>query len=319
MRQASQPLASSLADIHSGMSEHRIRPLPARARAVADAPVEALVSSAEELARRWALALLAASPLAEMSGVPLEEIARYAPALCASVARSLSSEEELATFDAGARDPGERSTSAVAGLSALAAGWDATAAVEQIEALRGVIWRAALGELGEPGARQVGDLSDRLASVCAVVLACALAERPTAAREDLAGPVFAPPREQILYSAPASTPGAARAVLIDELDEAQRSVQPRAALRRDDRPPAPGAARTGSDSEHPGAASRSGQRQTSPTTPRPLPWDTPLQRSAASADLAPPSAEPGGPSEGIDDPVMRVRRGPGAPADRQRS
>ncbi len=217
------------------MSEDRIRPLPARARAVADAPVGALVARGEELARKWALALLGARPLAEMAGVPLEDIARYAPALCASVARSLSSEEELATFDAGARDPGERSSSAAAGLSALAAGWDAMAAVEHVEALRGVIWRATLEELRDPGARQVADMSDRLASVCATVLACALAERPTAAREDLVRPTFAAPREQVLHSAPAPAPGAVRAVLIDERDEAQRSAQ-RRTERRDGRP-----------------------------------------------------------------------------------
>lgn len=316
MRQASQRLASSLADIHSGVSEHRISPLSARARAVADAPVGALVARAEELARRWALALLGTRSLAEMSGVPLEDIARYAPALCASVARSLSSEEELATFDGGAGDPGERGSSAAAGLSALAAGWDATAAVEHVEALRGVIWRAALEELRDPSVRQVADLSDRLASVCATVLTCALAERPTAAREDVARPAFAAPRERVLYSAPAPAPGAARAVLIDELDEAQRSAQPRAAWRRDDRPSAPAAAHTSARApERPGAPSRTGSPQASPATPRPLPWDTPLQRS----DVAPPPTEVGGPIEEIDDPVMRVRRGPGMPADRQRS
>lgn len=320
MRQASQPLASSLADIHSGVSHDRISPLPARARAVADAPVGALVARADELARRWALALLGARSLAGMAGVPLEDIARCAPALCASVARSLSSEEELATFDAGARDPGERGSSAAAGLSVLAAGWDAVAAVEQVEALRGVVWRAALEELGDPSARQVADLSDRLASVCATVLARALAELPTAAREDVARPAFAAPPERVLFSAPAQAPGAARAVLIDERDEAQRSVQPRAAWRRDDGPSAPsGADASARSPERPGAPSRPGSPQASPATPRPLPWDTPLQRSAVPSDVAPPPTEVGGPIKEIDDPVMRVRRGPGMPADSQRS
>ncbi|MFI4991407.1 MAG: hypothetical protein ACHQHO_10910 [Solirubrobacterales bacterium] len=306
------------------MSDDRISPPPARARAVADAPVGALVARAEELARRWALALLGARPLAEMSGVALEDIARYAPALCISVARSLSSEEELASLDARARDPGGRSSSAAAGLRALAACWDAATAVEQIEALRGVIWRATLQELRDPSARQVADLSDRLASVCATALACALAERPGTAHEPVPPPAFAapreqvPPREQVLYSAPAPSPGALRAVLIDEREEAQRSAQRRTAWRRDDGPPPPAPGGGAHSPERPGAANRPGPHA-SPTTPRPLPWDTPLQRSAVSSEVAPQPTEGDGSMEQIDDPVMRVRRGPGTPADRQRS
>jgi hypothetical protein len=301
------------------MDEHRISPPTARARAVADAPAEALAARAEEIAQRWALALLGARTLGEMADVPLEDIARYAPALCMAAARSLSSEDELATLCAGIGAPGERSSSALAALAALAAGWDAATAVEQVEALRGVIWRAALEELREPSARQVADLSDRLASVCATVLACALAERPTAAREDLARPTFTAPREQVLYTAPAPTPGAARALLIDERDEARRSVQPRAASRRDDRPAPPAGGGTSAHSHgRADSPSEPGESHASPTTPRPLPWDTPLQRSAVPSDIAPP-AEGDGPAEAAEDPVMRVRRGPGMPADRQRS
>jgi len=281
VQQANQRLASSPADIHSGVSDDRFSPLPARARAVADAPAVALAARAEELASKWALALLGARPLAEMGGVPLEELVRYAPALCASVARSLSSEEELASFDVGASDPGGRGGSAATGLSALAAGWTAATAVEQIEALRGVIWRAALEELRDPTARQVADLSDRLASVCAAMLASALAERPGTARERPPRPAFAGTREQVLYSAPGHSPGAPGAVLIDERDDAQRSAQPRAATR---------------------------------TAPRPLPWDTPLQPTAAlHSDLVRDPATGGG---SVEDAVMRVRRGRGTPADR---
>jgi hypothetical protein len=44
-----------------------------------------------------------------------------------------------------------------------------------------------------------------------------------------------------------------------------------------------------------------------------LPWDTPLQSSAASTHE--PAVDAGSPA--LDDPVMRVSRGPGTPADRR--
>ncbi len=323
MRQANWPLASSPTDIHSGVSDDRLSPLPARARAVADAPSEELAARAEELARRWALAIVGARPLSEMAGVPLEELARFAPALCAAVARALSSDRELASFEVGAADQGGRTGTAVAGLEALAGGWDAAAAVEHVEALRGVLWRAALEELRDPSARQVADLSDRLASVCAAVLGHALAERSTAVRDDVPRPGFVAPREQVLYSAPPGPlPGAVGAVLIDERDDAQRSARPRASWRRDDGPTVSSAtiaARARSPQPPGGSAPPGPSAPSAPsasrTAPRPLPWDTPLQSSAAPRTATGPDPAEGGPTG--EDPVMRVRRGPGAPADRR--
>jgi hypothetical protein len=315
-RQANQRLASSLADIHHGMSRDRLDPPPARARAVADAPAEALAARAEELAHSWALTLLAARPLAEMTAIPLEDLARYAPAVCASLARALSSDEELAIFDLDAREREGRGgeLAATAGLSALAAGWEASAAVGHVEALRGLLWKAALEELRDPTTRQVADLSDRLASVCAAALAYALSGRADARGAAAPGrPAFQPPREQVLYSSPAPSSGRGGAVLIDELDDAPRQARPRAAWRRGDGAPAPASAREQARPAQPpgphGALGGSASR----TAPRPLPWDTPLQSSAASTHE--PALDAGSPAP--DDPVMRVSRGPGTPADRR--
>jgi hypothetical protein len=293
------------------MSHDRLDPSPARARAVADAPAEALAARAEELAHRWALTLLAARPLAEMVAIPLEDLARYAPAVCASLARALSSDEELAIFDLDARGRGGRAGApATAGLSAIAAGWEAAAAVEHVEALRGLLWKAALEELRDPTARQVADLSDRLASVCAAALAYALAGRTEAIPAAAGRPAFPPPREQVLYNSPGPTPGAPGAVLIDELDDATRQTRPRASWRREDR---------SSGREQAQAAVPPGTKGTpgssaSRTAPRPLPWDTPLQSSPASPPQAPASDAGGRRPE---DPVMRVSRGLGTPADRR--
>ncbi len=297
------------------MSYGRPNSLPARARAVADAPAEALTARADELAHGWALALLAARPLAEMAEIPLEDLARYAPAVCASLARALSSDEELTIFDAGARDRDGRAgaPAATAGLSALAAGWEPSAAVEHLEALRGVLWKAVLEEQRDPTARQVADLSDRLASVCAAALAYALAERSETIGAGAPRAGFVPPREQVLYSAPTHSPGRVGAVLIDERDDAPRQARPPVAGRRDDGPRVPPPGREQAHSAgHPSAEGALG-RSASRTAPRPLPWDTPLQFPAASPSE--PASDAGG--DPLDDPVMRVSRGPGTPADRR--
>jgi len=286
------------------VSEHRPDPPTPRARAVADAPVQALVARAEELAHRWALALLGARPLAEMTTVPLEDIARYAPALCASLARALASDEELASLS-DACGLGHPAGDPAAALSALTAGWGAGATVAHLEALRGVIWEAALEELRDPTARQVADLSDRLACVCAAALAHALPGGVGAERGgDRAGP--AAPREQVLYSAPAPTIGGAGAVLIDEREDVQRSA--RAQPRGDHAPAAPAEqARPQRRSRAAGPPERGAARR----SPRPLPWDTPLQPSERAPDPA------AGPPAAGEDPLMRVSRGPGTPADRR--
>jgi hypothetical protein len=232
--------------------------------------------------------------------------------VCASLARALSSEEELAIFELDARGPEGRpgALAATVGLSALAAGWEPSAAVEHVEALRGLLWKAALEELRDPTMRQVADLSDRLASVCAAALAYALAGRPDALGT-AGSPAFQPPREQVLYSAPAPSPGASGAVLIDERDEAPRQARPRSTWRREDRAPAPASSLEQARQATPpgphgalGSASR--------TAPRPLPWDTPLQSSASAQE---PATDASG--RALEDPVMRVSRGPGTPADRR--
>src|SRR5204863_415730 len=69
---------------------------PSRARPVADAPVAALIAGADELAKGWLLELVASGPLAAASGLPLDDLVRDGPALCAAMARALSDDAELA-------------------------------------------------------------------------------------------------------------------------------------------------------------------------------------------------------------------------------
>ena len=66
-----------------------------RARAVADLPVDGLVARSPEIAREWALALIAQLPPGRIGEVPLQALAEQGPAICAQILRALTSESDL--------------------------------------------------------------------------------------------------------------------------------------------------------------------------------------------------------------------------------
>lgn len=299
----------------------------AGARPVADAPVGALVARADELARRWTIALILARPLAEMSELPLEDLAREGPALCAGLVRALASDGELEQMLEPGELPGQRDVSSAQRLGALAVSTGptggASSVVEAVEALRGVIWEAALGELREPSARQVADLANRLGHVCAALLSAALAGATAAGTAEQASTPAASGHAQVLYSSPSTSPGRRAAVLIDEHDESVLArqlgsegpvVEP--AMARSTAPARPVAERGRDQDEW---AARRGERGGTPhTAARPRPWDTPLEVGQSAPPVssgeavAPRPEPPDGP-----DPVMRVTRGPfSAPDER---
>jgi hypothetical protein len=296
------------------VSEHRGIERSGRARPVADAPVAALLERCEELARRWAIALILESSLAEMAEVPLEDLAREAPAVCAQVVRALDSEAELERIAASEGSRGRAGAAPTVRLGAL----DARATVEHIEALRGVIWESALAELDDPPARQVADLSDRLAFVCATLLATALGEgAPEGAHEP---PRQAPAQErgQVLFTAPQPAPGKRGATLIDEFEDAvaprqpqTRQPQTRQAEREAEAGRRSQAARRASN-EAPVAPAGPGAAR---TTPRPLPWDTPLQPAVTSRRSSDRAASAERRDVEDADEVVRITRGPGSPID----
>jgi GGDEF domain-containing protein len=150
------------------------RQQPPRARPVVDLPSEALQSQLDELAQRWAIALILARPLDAIGGLPLEELAREAPALCGQVLRALESDtelERLAQADSQSTGPGTRPQAI---LSRATGAHDAASLTRAAEALRGVLWEALLDALTAPSVRLVADVSDRLAYACAVMLESAL-------------------------------------------------------------------------------------------------------------------------------------------------
>jgi hypothetical protein len=149
-------------------------PRAPRARPVVDLPGEAMLAHAEELAKRWAIALILARPLEGLADLPLEELAREAPSLCAQALRAMQSDVELERLTGAGASSAREDSAAARRLAGIVGARDAAAAVTAVEALRGVLWETLLAQLSEPSARLVGDMSDRLAYVCAATLAAAV-------------------------------------------------------------------------------------------------------------------------------------------------
>jgi hypothetical protein len=251
-----------------------MQPAP-RAHAVAGAPIEALVARSDELARRWAIALILALPLERIGELPLESFARQAPLLCAHVVRALQSDLELERIAPGAN--GGREPSPATRLAEVTGARDGKAAVEAVEALRGVLWEALLDELhsrsyGQAAAHEVADLADRLAYVCSTALVSSLPwpspvhVEPAVAEvaHERAAPEIVPAdREPAVARSRRSALGNG-VVIIDEGDSPARPSSPSRERPLTTPTAAPSLARS------PLAAARR-------TRPRPLPWDTPLR------------------------------------------
>jgi GGDEF domain-containing protein len=175
--------------------------LQPRSRAVSDAPIDALLGGVEELARRWAISLIVSRALEDIGEIPLEDLARDAPAVCALAVRALGSNADLRRLE---------EHDATARLGAIAGARDAASAVGAVESLRAVLWEALLDELRWPSpdqpileepsssrslAAQIAELSDRLAYVCSRILARVVAVDPRVAAEQSAGAFEPPVRE----------------------------------------------------------------------------------------------------------------------------
>jgi hypothetical protein len=259
----------------------------AHPRAVADPSVETLAARAEELARSWVLAQLAARPLPAMAEVPLEQLAEDAPALCEQLVLALSSDVQLERLLAPATASSRESFSTERAERAIV-GADASALVVSVEALRSVVWRALLAELRDPPAALVADLAERLGYVCAAVLTVALAASHEA-RAAAPGPGSAPavaaspaPRVEYERSRTAARSGA---VLIDELHEEARSEASTGSLAR---------------------------------RARAHPWDTPLREERHTPSVVDAEAISARDVPGDDAAQMRVRRQSSVPVDELR-
>src|SRR5438270_3469491 len=72
-----------------------------RARPVADAPVEALLLRAEDLAKGWLLALLEQASLERMPSILAGDLAQDGPRICSALVRALADDAELRRLDQG--------------------------------------------------------------------------------------------------------------------------------------------------------------------------------------------------------------------------
>ncbi len=141
---------------------------------VAELACDASIARADELARRWAIALILARPLDGIGEIPLEDLAREAPSLCEQALRAMQSDGELERLTGRGASTGRERSAAARRLAAVCGARGPAALVEAVEALRGVLWEALLDQLTEPSARLIGDMGDRLAYVCAAMLAAAV-------------------------------------------------------------------------------------------------------------------------------------------------
>jgi GGDEF domain-containing protein len=165
----------------------RPHPPPApRARPVAELSIEELLSASDELARGWAIALILVRPAGAIGEVPVEDLAREAPALCAQVLRAVRSDAELERLT-GRGGPGGCEDRGVArSLTDVCGARDPATLVDATEALRGVLWEALSGQLRwavpeRSRARLPAELGDRLAYVCSAMLAAAIEAAPAGA------------------------------------------------------------------------------------------------------------------------------------------
>ncbi len=141
------------------------------------------MARAEEMAKEWAIALIAARPLQDIAEIPLAGLAQEAPALMAQAIRAVGSDRELDRLLARTPSSGRDQPGAAHALAAMSGAAGAPALVRAVERLRSVLWQALVVDLHSqrPGGaemQQVSDLSERLSCICARMLAVALEDEP---------------------------------------------------------------------------------------------------------------------------------------------
>lgn len=147
----------------------------ARPRPVVELAGEAVAANAEDLAKRWAAELVLECPLEEIAELPLERLAREAPSLCERALGAVRSDAQLQSLIEPPAGHDPHIAPPAAALAAICGADDAVAAVNAVEMLRGVLWRALLERTDGAPAALLADVGDRLAYVCSAMLAVALA------------------------------------------------------------------------------------------------------------------------------------------------
>jgi GGDEF domain-containing protein len=213
-----------------------------RARPVADAPIEVLLPRAADLAKGWLLALVEDAPLSDAPALLGAGFPNDGPRLCEAVLRALVDDRELHRLRAGG--PLGALAASVGDLAA--AGGDAAATVRSVDALAAVLWAALRAELADDDGAVAIDVAERLAAVCAVLRVAALERLPEDRGEPdapgavpdapaaPAAPAPSPPTDALwidaLQQAIAASPDSPLALLLVELEDAERVVATESAL-----------------------------------------------------------------------------------------
>jgi GGDEF domain-containing protein len=154
------------------VSSHPVKQVP---RPVADIALQSMLARTDEIAKTWAISLIAQLPLQQAGEIPFALLASEAPEMCALALRALSSDEELGRL----ADSGEGAI--LAGrLGKLAGARDLRAAVAAVESLRAVLWEELTGALERPSVRQVSELADRLSYIGSLITIAVLTHDPGA-------------------------------------------------------------------------------------------------------------------------------------------
>ncbi|HUH81105.1 MAG TPA: hypothetical protein VLZ06_07245 [Solirubrobacteraceae bacterium] len=214
---------------------HGSHPAPAP-RALAELAAEDSLARREAIARRWIVALISSRPLEDLGSLPLERLAREAPGLCGQLIDAVRSDRALERLrERGGTDrPGADRDAGVGGavpegtdVGELTGAHTAADLVDALELLRGVLSGALLEDVPEPSPRQAADLCERIAHVCAAMLAGALPGAPAAGRpgfpeERAEGDPPAPPPSAVQPTAqqPTAPAPGARPLIVDELEGA---------------------------------------------------------------------------------------------------
>jgi GGDEF domain-containing protein len=172
-----------------------------RARAVADAPVDALLLRTDDLTKGWLLALLEQAPLEDAPAIVAADISRDGPRICDAAIRALADDDDLRRLEpGGALEPLVSRTGELAG----AAGAATVAAV--VDALEAILWSALRSELRGDDAELVSELAERLALVAGLIRGAALRRVAGAESEAGAAPAPAPRPGRPAPEAPAEPP-----------------------------------------------------------------------------------------------------------------
>jgi GGDEF domain-containing protein len=140
-----------------------------RARPVGDAPIDALLAHAEDLAKGWLMALLEQAPLDEAPAIMAADLTRDGPRVCEAVLRALTDDTDLRRLE-----PDGALTPLASRVGELAGATTPETISRAIDALQAVIWAGLREELRSPEPALVSELAERLALVAEQLRVAAL-------------------------------------------------------------------------------------------------------------------------------------------------